>query len=150
MNPTVSELLIGNLVTLSEPPPPESAGDFMTGKVTVVALLSFLCAQEAENGAAVRTSENAHIRALFAEAAADGWAPGHTALLAELAHGRDADLRLSALDQANAELRRALITLQTEVENDPSRTARPREARIMALLVEAARARALMLPGQPA
>lgn len=150
MNPTVSELLIGNLVTLSEPPPPESAGDFMTGKVTVVALLSFLCAQEAEKGAAVRASENEHMRAVFAEAATDGWAPDHTALLAELARGRDADLRLSALDAANAELRRALIALQTEVEADPAPEARRREKRLVALLVESARARALALPGQPA
>ena len=150
MNPTVSELLIGNLVTLSEPPPPESAGDFMGGKVAVVGLLSFLCAQEAEKGAAVRVAENEHMRAVFAEAAADGWAPAHTALLAELARGRDHDLRLSALDQSNAELRRALIALQTEVETDPAPEARRREKRIMALLVEAAHARALMLPGQPA
>jgi hypothetical protein len=149
MNPTLSELLIGNLVTLSEPPPPESAGDFMGGKIAVIGMLSFLCAQEAEKGAAVRASENEHIRAVFSEAATDNWAPGHSALLAELARGRDADLRLSALDQSNAELRRALIALQTAVEDDPSPSARPREKRLMALLVEAAQARALVLPGQP-
>jgi hypothetical protein len=149
MNPTVSELLIGNLITLSEPPPPESAGEFMGGKVAVVGLLSFLCAQEAEKGAAVRASENEHMRTVFAEAAADDWAPAHTALLAELARGRDADLRLSALDQSNAELRRALITLQEAVEADPAPEARRREKRLLALLVESARARALTLPGQP-
>jgi hypothetical protein len=90
MNPTLSELLIGNLVTLSEPPPPESAGDFMGGKIAVIGMLSFLCAQEAEKGAAVRASENEHIRAVFSEAATDNWAPGHSALLAELARGTSA------------------------------------------------------------
>jgi len=148
MNPTVSELMIGALVTLSEPPPPESAGEFTGGKMAVIGLLSFLCSQEAEKGAAVRASENQNIRAVFAEAAADDWAPGHSALLAELARGRDVDLRLSALDQSNAELRRALITLQTAVEDDPHPAARPREKRLMALLVESAHARALTLPGQ--
>ncbi len=150
MNPTVSDLLIGALVALSEPPPPESAGDFMSGKIGVVGLISFLCAQEAENGAAVRVNENRALRALFGEAAHHQWAPSHSSLLAELSTGQDADLHLSALDQANAELRRALIVLQAAVEDDPIPEARLRERRIMALLLESARARALNLPGQPA
>lgn len=149
MNPTLSELLVGNLVTLSEPPPPESAGEFMGGKVGVVALISFLCAQEAEKGAAVRVNENRALRALFADASREGWAPDQTALLRELSEGQDDSLLLSVLDQNNAELRRALIALQTAVEADPTPGGRLRERRTLSLLVETAHARALVLPGQP-
>ena len=148
MNPSVSEILTGALNALSDPPPPESAGEFTGGKVSVIALLSFLCAQEAESGAAVRAAENRSMRLLFGEAARNDWAQAHTALLAELGQGHDGDLHISALDQANAELRRALIKLQAAVEDDPEPAARPRERRIAALLLDFARARDLKLPGQ--
>ncbi len=150
MTPTVPELLVGSFTALSEPSPPESAGEFMGGKVSVTALIAFLCAQEAEKGVAVRVAENRALRALFGEAARNDWSPDHAALLGELSHGQDADLHLSALDQSNAELRRALVHLQTAVELDPEPNARLRERRIVALLLETAQARSLTLPGQPA
>ena len=121
----------------------------MGGKIGVVALISFLCAQEAEKGAAVRVAENRSIRALFADAAREGWAPALEAVMASLAAGVDEDFTLSGLDRANAELRRALIALQTAVEEDSAPVARQRERRIAALLVDHARARSLLLPGQP-
>lgn len=150
MNPSASELLIGNLVTLSEPSPPESTGDFLGGKIGVVGLISFLCAQEAEKGAAVRVAENRSIRTLFRDAVREGWAPKVGGAMAALASGVDEDLTLTGLDLANAELRRVLIALHEAVEADVDPAARARERRIAKLLLDHAQARSLVLPGQPA
>ena len=75
MIPTPAEVLIGNFIALIEPPPPDSAGEFMAGKVGVIGMISLLAAQEMEKGAAVRVAENRAIRALFAESADGGWVP---------------------------------------------------------------------------
>lgn len=150
MTPTISEALVGNFMTLMEPPPPESAGEFMAGKIGVVGLISFLAAEEAEKGAAVRFAENRAMRTLFSEAAAGGWTPALTARLKELARGEDQDLTISGLDRANAELRHALIALQTAVEAAPGAASLARQRRIVRLLREGADARRLDLPPMPA
>ena len=150
MTPNPSELLVGNFMTLIEPPPPESAGEFMAGKIGVTGMISLLMAQEIEKGAAVRVAENRTMRALFAEAADGGWAPALTGRLQTLARGEDADLTLTALDRANADLRIALIALQTAVEETAGPSARAREKQIARLLREAADARRLDLPPMPA
>jgi hypothetical protein len=145
MNPTASELLAGSLAAMNEPAAEAASGDFAIGKLSVIGLISFLCAQEAESGAAVRHAENDGLRALFAEAANEGWAPALTDELAALAKGQDLDFTISGLDTANAALRRALIRLQTAVEADGRRNC---QRRILSLLLDHARARALALPGQ--
>ena len=146
MNPTVSEILAGNLVALSEPPNEDSTGDFTTGKFAVIGLLSFLCAQEAEHGAADRHAESEAMRALFADAARESWAPELTGELLALAGTEDRDFTLTGLDTANAELRRALIALQAAVEQAGHT---PRQRCILTLLLDHAHARELKLPGQP-
>lgn len=145
MNPTVPELLIGSLVAMSEPPEAEATGDFAAGRMGVLGLISFLCAQEAETGAAVRHAENDAIRALFAVAAREEWARELAGELRPLAEGQDRDFTLTGLDAANADLRRVLIRLQMVVEQSGHPD---RERRILALLLEHARARSLKLPGQ--
>ena len=135
MTPTTAELLAGNMKALATPPPPESAGDFMGGMVGVTAMISVLAAQEAERGAAVRVAENTAIRTLLerggrGEAAAVG----------------DGDLSITALDAANATLRRALISLHeaAEVAGDVAL-----EREILTLYGEMARGRRLELPTLP-
>lgn len=147
MNPTVPEVMMGALAAMSEPPNEDNAGDFTVGKLTVIGLLSFLCAQEAEKGAAVRHAENEAIRALFREAVEGGWGGEKSETLARLAQTADRDLTLTALDAANAKLRAALIDLQTacEASGDVAR-----QRRILELLLDSARARRLTLPGEPA
>ena len=150
MNPTPSELLVGNFMALITPPPPESMGEFLAGKVSVTGMISLLMAQEAERGIAVRVEENRAIRALLAEAADGGWAPALSSRLAALGAGEDADLRLAAVDAANAVLRQGLIDLHDTVfaREGPQRAARDR--RIVALYVDMAQARRLDLPPLPA
>ena len=110
MTPSLPDILVGNFLCMADAPPPESAGEFMAGKVGVVALLSLLAAQEAERGVAARVWENAAIRALLAQAAPAYGEP----LVATPAE--DKDLTLAALDASNAVLRRSLIALHEAVE----------------------------------
>ncbi|PHY22182.1 hypothetical protein [Caulobacter sp. BP25] len=107
MTPSLPDILVGNFMCMIDPPPPEQQGEFMAGKVAVVALLSLLAAQEAERGIAARVTENAAIQALLNEAARD--------YAVEALMGTD-DLSLAALDAANARLRLALIGLHEAVE----------------------------------
>ena len=146
MTPNLPELLMGNLIAISTPPPPESAGEFAGGRIGVIGMISFMAAQEAEKGVAVRMAENRAIRALFADAAREGWTPSAVDL-EPLSKTHDDDLTLSGVDAANAVLRRALIPLHEAVEATAGPAGRPREARILKLLREGAESRALTLPG---
>jgi hypothetical protein len=107
MTPTASELLLGNFLSMMEPPPPESMGDFMQGKVAVTGMISLLCAQEAERGAEARLWENEAIRDLLAQGGVAVPAGGEV----------DRDFSIAGLDRTNAVLRRALIDLHIAVEN---------------------------------
>jgi len=150
MTPTISEALVGNFMTLIKPPPADSAGEFMAGKIAVTGMISLLAAQEAERGAAVRVAENRAMRTLFAEAAEGRWAPGETIRLRDLARGEDLTITITGLDRGNAELRNALIALQAAVEDAPGAASLARQKRIARLLREAADARRLDLPPMPA
>jgi hypothetical protein len=104
-----------------------------------------LAAQEMERGVKVRAEENAAMRALFARAAQEAWHPALGERLKGLAAGQDEDLALSALDAANAQLRRILIDLQDHIERDPAPVSRGRERTILDLLRAGAEARSLDL-----
>jgi hypothetical protein len=112
VTPTAPELLIGNFLCLIDPPPPESMGEFMVGRVAVTGLIALLCAQEAERGVEARLWENSAIRAVLSRAAAD-----HGAGFREAARGHDQDFNIPALDRANAALRTALTELHVAAES---------------------------------
>ncbi|NQE60316.1 hypothetical protein [Caulobacter sp. RHG1] len=139
MTPSLPDILVGNFMCMADPGPPEQQGEFMAGKVGLVALLSLLAAQEAERGVAARVEENVLIRATLDEAAAD--------------YGLNADwpatdaLTLGALDSVNATLRKALIGLHEAVE---AREDWPRHHAILRLYAKMADLRRLDLPPLPA
>ena len=140
MTPSLPDILVGNFMCMADPGPPEQQGEFMAGKVGLVALLSLLAAQEAERGAASRVTENALIRAALAEAAGD--------------YGLDVaslpstdEVTFSALDRVNAALRTALIGLHEAVE---AREDTVRHHAILRLYVKMADLRRLDLPPLPA
>lgn len=137
MTPSLPDILVGNFMCMIDPPPPEQQGEFMAGKVAVVALLSLLAAQEGERGVAARVTENAAIRALLDEASGD--------YEIEAAAGTD-ELSLAALDAANARLRSALIRLHEAVEAKGD-TARHRA--ILRLYARMADLRRLDMPPLP-
>lgn len=66
MTPSLPDLLRGNFLCLATPPDPEAAGDYAAGRVTVVALLNLLAAQELEKRGFFE-AENAEIAALIGE-----------------------------------------------------------------------------------
>jgi hypothetical protein len=142
MTPTVPELLLGNFLALMEPPPPESMGDFLQGRVAVTGMIALLSAQEAERGIEARAWENGAIRALLA-AAAGTWGDR----FAEAAKGVDKDLSLAAMDRANAALRRELIALHIAAEQARDAAL---DTEIRKLYVKMADARRLDLPPLPA
>lgn len=140
MTPSLPDILVGNFMCMADPGPPEQQGEFLAGKVGLVALLSLLAAQEAERGVAARVEENALIRAILAEAAAD--------------YGLDVvglpstdEMTISSLDRVNAALRTALIGLHEAVE---ARDDTARHHAILRLYVRMADLRRLDLPPLPA
>jgi len=141
MTPSLPDILVGNFLCIAEPSPPESAGEFMAGKVGVVALLSLLAAQEAERGLSARVWENAALRAVLTEAGA-----AHGAAFAEAGEGTDTDFTLGALDRANAALRRSLIALHEAVEAAGDTA---RDHAILRLYAQMADARRLDMPPLP-
>lgn len=142
MTPALPDILRGNFLSLAIPAPVESQGEFMTGRVGVIALLSLLAAQEVERGTTARVWENAAIGAVLAEAA-DAYGPQY----AEVAAIDATDLSLEALDRANAALRRGLIALHETVEAAGD-TARWKA--INGLYAQMAEHRRLELPPLPA
>ena len=139
MTPSLPDVLVGNFLCMMDPGPAEQQGEFMAGKVAIVAILSLLAAQEAERGAAARVAENAAIRATLAEVAGD--------------YGLDLkalpsteEITFSALDRVNAALRTALIGLHEAVE---ARGDTARHHAILRLYAKMADLRRLDLPPLP-
>lgn len=135
MTPTLAQILTGNAVAIAGLAADPGGQEFAGARLTVIAMLSVLAAQEAERGAAARAAENVAIAAVLAEAAAD--------------HGCDPTApevgapTLTALDAANAELRRRLIALHEAVE---ARGDGARDRAILALYRRMAEGRTLVLP----
>lgn len=123
MTPSMPDLLRGNFLCLATPPDPEAAGEFAAGRVTVVALLNLLAAQEwALRGRL--DEENAEIAALIGEAGAGG-----------------------TPEERNAALRRALTAWHEAVE---ARGDRESDRAALALYRRMAARWALELPPLPA
>jgi hypothetical protein len=104
MTPSLPDIMRGHVAALSAPMPPEASGDYLVGRLGILAMMSILAAQEAERGIDTRVWENGAIRALLARAACPADCPPA------------ADLTWSALDRENAELRRALIAAHVAAE----------------------------------
>ncbi len=139
MTPSLPDILVGNFMCMADPGLPEQQGEFMAGKVGLVALLSLLAAQEAERGVAARVEENELILEMLVALVDDyrldpNW-PENDALT------------IQALDKVNATLRKALIGLHEAVE---TREDWPRHHAILRLYAKMAELRRLDLPPLPA
>jgi hypothetical protein len=138
MTPTAPELLAGCAAALAKSPRPEDGGVFGAARLTTVATINVLVAQECAPGGAVRVAENAALRALLADAASS-----YGRAFDEARTIGDGDLSLAALDQANAALRRLLIGLHQAVEAAGDRQM---DRTILALYRDMARGREMTLP----
>jgi hypothetical protein len=141
MTPTLPDILMGQGLALLAPQPPEASGDYTAGRVGMIFMLATLAAQEAERGLAARLWENGALRALFARAA-EAYDRSLDGALGAAAKTVDDDYALSALDRANADLRRLLIALHEAVE---ARADAALDREILGLYQAMARARRLEL-----
>jgi len=136
MTPTLPEILRGNFMSLAQPPTAEMAGDFMTARVGVIALLNLLAAQEAARGMAAVVAENDAIEQILIAAKSDA-----------VSCPRPGDIYTPAeFDARNAALRSALIELHAAAE---ARGDHATDRRILALYVTTAAGRRLELPPLP-
>jgi hypothetical protein len=142
VTPSLPDILMGYAVALVTPLPPEASGDYAAGRMGILGMLAVLAAQEAERGIAARLWENAALRALFSKVAGayDDELAGR---LSAAAAGEDGDFSWTALDLANAALRRLLIALHEAVE---ARRDSGRDREILTLYRRMAHERRLELP----
>jgi hypothetical protein len=110
---------------------PALGNDYASKSALLSALLLSSAAEEWDRAAERRAEENGALRELFRDAAASG--VEDAALrdrLGAAARARDASLRVSELERANAELRSLLVELHAHVEGLPTPAARELESRI--------------------
>lgn len=140
MTPTIRDVLRGCAVAIATPPSPDAGMEYAASRFGLVAMLTGLAANEAETAAAAAVRENADIRAVFAASGRHDAALGNR--LAAAAAETDTDLTLTALDAANARLRRLLIELheQAEAAGDTAT-----EKAIVALYVRMAEGRRMVM-----
>ena len=143
MTPSLPTILMGQVATLNAPAPPEASGDYAVSRAGMVSMLLMLSAQEAERGPAARAWENGALRAVLSEAAS-AYDEALGGVLSSADGVTDGDGGWSALDGANAELRRRLIALHQAAE---ARSDAALQRRILDLYVEMAHARRFDLPG---
>src|SRR4029079_7867604 len=85
-----------------------------------------ISAGQYDRAAEIRVSDNAEMRALFAALAPSLCDAELKADVEAVAKSADPSLRISALNEANATLRKVLIRLQTHVEETGDRAAQKR------------------------
>jgi hypothetical protein len=132
MTPALPDILVGQAAALATPLPPEAQGEYLAGRIGLMAMLAGLAAQEADRGPAARVWENQAIAALIAKAAGG-----------EAAAGKN-DLTWRGLDAENARLRRRLIELHEAAETAGNAAL---QSEILQLYVDMAAARRLTLGG---
>jgi len=91
--------------------------DYLQRNTGLTAIMLQVVAEEFERAAARRVEENGALRALFRGAAPAVADAGLRGRLEAAAAGADADLRVSALEAANASLRALVVELHAHVES---------------------------------
>jgi cation diffusion facilitator CzcD-associated flavoprotein CzcO len=143
MTPTVPDVLaeLAGLIARNAMPDVDPAD--RASALGLSALLLGVAAQDWDRAAARLVEENAAVRALLSDAPAALGEGELAARLWSLSAGRDEDLRVSALEAANAVLRAALIELHAAVEGRDQPAARALETAIWAELVASTERRRL-------
>jgi hypothetical protein len=90
--------------------------DYLQRGTGIAAIMLQMAAEEWDRAAAWRAEENAALRSLFRDAESAVTDAGLRARLREAAAGADADLRISALEQANRPLRALVVELHAHLE----------------------------------
>ena len=129
-------LLLQSIAPRVQPP-------YLAGTIAMSGSLLSIITEEWDGAAARLVAENRAIRALFRQAEALGLEGALASELRALAGGDDEDLRISALDAANGDLRAALTRLQAAVEMRPDGAAQALNVAIWAELAASTERRKL-------
>lgn len=147
MKPDVDTILATTAAQLMMEIAPQLPPGYTQSSAGLMGMLLGFCAQEYENGADIRVGENARMRNLLAElesAVEDARLRGK---LGTVMGDRDASLKISDLNAANAELKKLLIETQAYLETRNDERARLARREIWAVLRAHADRRVLKLPG---
>ena len=125
MKPDVDAVIGQVAAAMMQTYAPQAATPFLASQIAMSAMLLSSAVEEWDRAAHRRVEENRAIRAIFGRAAALDLDAGLAARLKALAAGADEDLRINALEAANAALRAALIDLHAAIETraDPAAAA---------------------------
>jgi len=120
MKPELSQVLVMSGMQL---PGVAAATSYAQGSAGLITGLMMMAAEEHDRAAEVRVAENARMRALFKSLGAKVKDAALRGELETAATSKDPGLRISALNTANADLRKLLIALQTAMEDAADRDA---------------------------
>lgn len=114
----------------------EQGAAYAQGSAGLIAILLGASAREYERGADIRFTENAEIRALFAELAPSVRDANLHKELLQAAAAKDKSLRISDLNEGNYALRRLLTRLQIDAETHGASAARKRIWAVLKAIAE--------------
>lgn len=146
MKPDLDIVMQGFLGTLLMDVAPHLNAEYSVGNVSIMGLMLFMAAEEHDRAAEIRVAENGEMRALFVHAATLVEEAALKAKLAAAASGKDASLRIKALDAGNASLAGLLVELQAHVEASKAPWAAGLEVRIWDYLLASTERRKLPFP----
>jgi len=146
MKPDVDQILRFSAGQLMGGIAPMLSASYSQATVSLLGFMMLLSAREYDRAADIRVAENADLRALFGELAALVSDADLKAKLEAAAGTHDESLKISALNEANYVLRRLLIALQIQIENNPDKHARIAERRIWDVLKASAGRRFIASP----
>ena len=144
MKPEVDQILNTSAMQLIGGIAPQLATSYAQSSASLLGFMMMLSAQEYDRAADIRATENADLRALFGDIASQVKDEALRTRLEAAANTEDSSLKISALDIANAELRKVLIEAHAHVE---TLGARDIEKKIWNTLRAAADRRVLKMPG---
>lgn len=140
MRPEISEILRTSAMQIPGMVAPTAYGLGSAGLMTGLLMIS---AQHYDRAAEIRVADNTEMRALFGALAAGVTDAALRASLEAAAASRDDSIRISALNAANAELRKLLIALQTHLEDTGDKAGQARAW----VVLKASAERRMLAPG---
>ena len=147
MKPEVDKILETTAMQLLTQIAPELPPGYTQGSASLIGILLGFCANEYENGADLRASENSELRNLLAELEGAVEDVRLRVKLGAVMGERDASLKISDLNYSNTQLKKLLIEVQTYLESRNDDQAKLARREIWAVLKASAKARLVKLPG---
>lgn len=147
MKPDVDTILATTAAQLMMEIAPQLPPGYTQNSAGLIGMLLGFCAQEYQNGADIRASENVQLRNLLAECEGLVEDAKLRSKLGTVMGDRDASLKIADLNAANTELKSLLIETQTYLEARRDEKARHARREIWTVLRAHADRRLLKLPG---